>query len=378
MIEENKIKINFENKENKISKKLEVFYNPIMKFNRDCSIILLNSIVKKALIIGLPLSGSGIRGLRLLKELKKSKIKEIYFNDYKENFNNIIKQNIEINKIKINKEKIKVSNKDANIFILESKGFDYIDLDPFGTPNPFLDASVKRISREGILAITATDTSALAGTYPKATARKYFARPLRNYLMHETGLRILIRKIQLIGAQYDKALIPIFSYSKDHYYRIFFRNEKGKSKVDQILKQHKYFIYCPKCMNFFVDRFNQKECCNKRMEFVGPLWVGKLFDEKLTRKIKKSSYNNIIGIENKENIKFMDLLCKEALSNIDDVGFYEIPEIMKKYKINNCKKMDNTLNSLKKKKFKAVRTHFGKQGIKTNAKIEDVIKAMKN
>lgn len=35
------------NKEGKISKDLEVFYNPIMKFNRNISILLLNSFEKK-------------------------------------------------------------------------------------------------------------------------------------------------------------------------------------------------------------------------------------------------------------------------------------------------------------------------------------------
>jgi len=33
-------------KKEKISKKLPVFYNPIMKFNRDISVLLLNSIIK--------------------------------------------------------------------------------------------------------------------------------------------------------------------------------------------------------------------------------------------------------------------------------------------------------------------------------------------
>ena len=101
-----------------------------------------------------------------------------------------------------------VQDKDANMFILESSGFDYIDIDPFGSPNFLLDSSVKRISRGGILAVTATDTSALAGSYPDACRRKYWAEPLRSEMMHEAGLRILIRKGQLIGAQFEKALTP--------------------------------------------------------------------------------------------------------------------------------------------------------------------------
>ena len=60
-------------KEKKVSKKLPVFYNPAMKLNRDISILLLNSIKNKGMQIALPLSGTGIRGVRFLKELKKGK-----------------------------------------------------------------------------------------------------------------------------------------------------------------------------------------------------------------------------------------------------------------------------------------------------------------
>ena len=160
---------------------------------------------------------------------------------------------------KIN-SKVRVFNEDANLFLLNSKGFDYIDIDPFGTPNPYLDSACKRISREGILAVTATDTSALCGTYKDACQRKYWADSKNDCLMHETGLRILIRKVQLVAAQYDKALVPIFSYSKDHYMRVFFRSSKMKNKIDEILKQH------------------------KMMGDFGPIWAGKLWDSKLAKK----------------------------------------------------------------------------------------------
>ena len=73
---------------------------------------------------------------------------------------------------------------------MNSTGFDYIDVDPFGSPNPFLDAAIKRIARDGILAVTATDTAPLCGTYTNACRRKYWAVPLRNELMHEIGIRI--------------------------------------------------------------------------------------------------------------------------------------------------------------------------------------------
>ena len=331
-------------KEKKISKKLPVFYNPIMKLNRDISVLLLNSIPDKNMQIALPLAGSGVRGIRFLKELSKNKIKSIAFNDYKTLSD--IKKNLKLNNLEKDK-RIKLYNADANVFLLQSKGFDYIDIDPFGTPNPFLENSITRLARKGILAVTATDTAALAGSSEKACIRKYWAKPMRNELMHEIGIRILIRKVQLIGAQNDKALTPIFSYSKDHYYRLFFRCEKGKQKVDSLLKNHKYLLYNPKTMKREVSEHNYK----KNYQYTGPLWAEQLWDKKLVSKMYKNC--------DKSNKKLSDLvsIIKEECK-IGTVGFYDLHKIAK-LKGKEVPKIETILNK------NTTRTHFLGWGVRT-------------
>lgn len=332
-------------KESKISKKLPVFYNPVMEFNRDVSILLLNSVDKTNMQIALPLAGTGVRGIRFLKELDKNKIKNVYFNDYSENAVKLIKENLKLNKLN---KKIKISNSDANRFLLESNGFDYIDIDPFGSPNAFLDSSVIRLSRKGILAVTATDTSALSGSFPSACIRKYWSKPLKNEQMHENGLRILIRKIQLVGTQYEKALTPIFSYSKDHYFRVFFFCEKGKKYCDKILKQHNYLVF--------------------EKDYAGPLWIGDLWDKKLASKMYKN--NNI-----NENNNFLKIIKEESKLNL--LGFFDLHRISKDYKIHNLQKKELIIKKLKDNGFKAAETHFSGTGIRTNASIEDVVSVLK-
>jgi tRNA (guanine26-N2/guanine27-N2)-dimethyltransferase len=327
----------------KISKEMDVFYNPVMKFNRDISVLLLNSIDKTKLNIADPLAGSGIRSIRFLLELKKNKIKTISVNDYSNKAIKSIKNNLSLNKIKTNKN-ITIKNQDANLFLLNSTGFDYIDIDPFGTPNPYLDSAIRRISREGILAVTATDTSALAGTYPKACLRKYWALPLRNELMHEIGLRILIRKIQLIAAQYNKALTPIFSYFKDHYMRIFLKCEKSKQETDNILKQHRHF------------------------ENSGPIWKGQLYDKKLVNKMIK---NNKI----KENEKILNIIQEE--SKINTIGFYDLHKIAKKHKLKIPKK-EELIKKLRKKGYKASSTHFSGVGVKSNIRLGRLLRLLRS
>ena len=314
--------------EDKISKEMPVFYNPVMKSNRDISVLLLNSINKNNLSIADPLAGSGIRSIRFLLELNKNKIKTISINDYSKSSIKSIKENLRLNKIKISK-KIIIKNEDANLFLLKSTGFDYIDVDPFGTPNPYLDSAIKRLARDGILAVTATDTAPLCGTYPTACLRKYWAMPLRNELMHEIGLRILIRKIQLIGAQYEKALMPIFSYYKEHYFRVFLRCEKGKKGVDDIIKQHGMF------------------------ENAGPLWKGKLWDSKLTDSMTKKAEDRFLSIINEE-------------SKIDAIGFYDIHKICKRNKIKQLPKKGLLIEEIRKAGYKAAETHFNPWGVRSD------------
>src|SRR3989338_8278130 len=276
-----------------------VFYNPVMSLNRDISVLLLKSVNKKNMQIADPLAASGVRAIRFLKELNKDKIKSISINDCSKDAIVLIKQNFALNEIQYKKnKKVAIRQEDANLFLLNSAGFDYMDVDPFGNPNYFMDAACKRIARDGILAVTATDTSALCGTFPKACLRKYWAMPKKNFLMHEIGLRILIRKVQLIAAQYDKALVPIFSYSKEHYMRVFLRNEKGKSKVDEVLKHHDYF------------------------ENAGPMWLGSLWDEDLASKIYETALKTKIFKNYNELTKFLRIIKEE--SKIRSIGFYDL------------------------------------------------------
>src|SRR3989338_1866624 len=377
---------------------MEVFYNPVMKLNRDITILLLQQFPPMHLCD--PLAASGIRSIRFAKELK---YKSIAINDINKKAVKSIKNNLKLNKLNNNK-KLKIYNEDTNLFLLNSKGFDYIDIDPFGTSNYYLDSAVKRISRNGILAVTNTDTAALTGTYPKSCIRKYWAAPKLDYLMHETGLRILIMKIQLVGMQYEKALFPIFSYFKGHYFRVFFRCVKGKKICDEIAEKH------------------------GMLNGTGPLWLGRLWDNKLANRmhgallknnnknisinedainrlnnikdsmnklninknnntiirntmnksnnaiIKNSKKTNdekiktnekIIINENKnELLKFLKVIKDE--SKINSIGFYDLHDIAKKKRLRTMGKKEDIIKKIKREGYKASGTHFSGTGIRSD------------
>lgn len=335
-----------------VSKNMDVFYNPVMGINRDISVLLLNSINKKNLQIADPLAASGIRSIRFLKELNKHKISKIYINDINKNSIKSIKENLKLNNIEYKKnKKLEICNEDANLFLLNSAGFDYIDIDPFGSPNAFLDAACKRLARGGILAVTATDTSALCGAFPKACIRKYWALPKNDSTAHETGLRILIRKVQLIAAQYEKALTPVFSYSREHYMRAFLINDKGKNKADEILGLH------------------------GMLNDAGPMWLGRLFDSGLCYRIYHNSIKDKKFNKNKELIEFLRIIKDE--SKINGVGFYDIHDICSRHKIKTMPKKSDLIEKIKKSGHTASETHFKGEGIRSDIPQPKLINLLK-
>jgi tRNA (guanine26-N2/guanine27-N2)-dimethyltransferase len=349
-----------------VTRDMGVFYNPQMKLNRDLSVLLLKATKKRKMRIADPLAASGIRSIRFLKELP-SQIERIFINDASPSAVRNIKKNMKANKLG-KSNKAQVSQQEASKFLLNNKPFDYVDIDPFGTPTPFMDAAVKSLRKGSILAVTATDTAALCGSAPKACLRKYWATPLRNYFMHETGLRILIRRAQLIGASQQKALIPLFSYAWQHYMRVFFICTTRNTDVDNILKQHRMISFCTSCLVTGVGTATAvlKKCkCSKEL-IAGPLWTGQLWDQKLLSSLAK---------ESNEHAAFLNLLKGEAAINAP--FFYDTHFFSKKLSIRQVPKRDAIIARIKKAGYKASRTHFSREGIRTTMPHQKFVKFLK-
>lgn len=216
------------------SKQMPVFYNPNKEFDRTLSVKVVKKLKpRKALDL---LTASGARGLRLMKEAGV----KVVFNDA----NPLAARHVRHN-LKLNKLKAKVYNQDANKLLYKlNEYFDYIDLDPFGSPNPYLEACIKYTSRHGVLAVTATDTAALE-VKTKAGRRKYHASIQRHPFMKETGLRVLVKHVVEKGAELELAMKPVLAHYTRHYYRAYFQKDLGAKRCDELLDKIKPVYYDP-------------------------------------------------------------------------------------------------------------------------------------
>ena len=66
------------------------------------------------------------------------------------------------------------------------KGFTIVDLDPYGSAVPFLDAAFRCIQDGGLMCVTCTDMAVLSGTHGDACWAKYGSMPINTSYCHES------------------------------------------------------------------------------------------------------------------------------------------------------------------------------------------------
>lgn len=109
----------------------------------------------------------------------------------------------------------------ANAARPDSFLFDNVDLDPYGSAAPFLDASIAAIVDGGLLAVTCTDMAVLAGAHMDTCRARYGAIPARGKHFGEQALRILLGTIESAANRQRKTVRALASVCVDFYIRVF-------------------------------------------------------------------------------------------------------------------------------------------------------------
>ena len=369
-IEEGLTKIEFPEFD-KISSDAPVFYNPHMELNRDLSILAIQVFQKqqdREIDICDLFGGSGIRGIRYKNEIDG--VGKVSINDISELANHYERHNIELN----NLDDVEVYQHDASMFLRMKRGeFDVIDIDPFGTPSPFLDSAGYCARRNSLLCVTATDTSALCGTYKEPCIRKYNAKPYKSEYCHETGIRILAGFVALTLSKYAKCIEVKLSHSTEHYMRLYLEIKKGSKRTDESLKNIGYISHCKNCLHRQTSKGlaspMEEICpvCGEKLIHAGPLWLGNIQDKEFIQEMIDEAENKKINSE-KEALK---LLNKCLVESDAPATFFDIHSVCKSLKV-SAPKFDLIVDQIRDEGFIAIKTHYNPLGIKTDANIEDI------
>lgn len=352
-----------------------VFFNPTQKTNRDSAVLALGvhqQRLSRQIIACEPMCGTGARGIRLALEVDG--VEKVILGDLNPLAVDLSKRNASTNGVS---DRVEVRLLDANLLLSlharPRRRLDYVDIDPYGTPTPFIDTAVRACRRDGLMALTATDMAPLCGVNPRACLRKYGGRPLRTPYCHELALRLLTGALASTAARHGAATKPLFSYAADHYVRLYATFDRGARKADESLDEMGYALHCFECshrktVHQALDTGSLScDVCGSEMKAAGPLWLGDLADPGFCEEMLEISERSIVS----SNRKLMEII-KHVRDEVGYApGFYDIDGLCSRLGIRSLGLRDVML-ALGDAGFKSTRTHIYERGVKTEAPVPDL------
>jgi len=344
------------------------FYNPLAKLNRSLGVAIVSSIgsiLNNSLKVADALAATGIRGIRYA--IETNVVERVHFNDKSKNACKIIEKNIHLNNIAGISQ---ISNMDANLFLFEYRFvFNFIDVDPFGTPSPFMDSAIASVREGGVVALTATDLAALCGLYKFPSLRKYGSLSIHTEYSKEIGLRILIKELMEAAGRHMRYGEIISAHVINQYARVYVRVREGKKQypheyigylLHNIKNNNIKYVRMDKLSDIISDIKGSNDFL-----IAGPLWIGPLhninyLDEALN--LVKSG-NALAESDRKIVIKYLGIFKEEA--NMPPFH-YNVHKACKKLK-RSVPRVENIIDELRSMGYLACKTHFNGTCIKTNA-----------
>lgn len=320
----------------------QTFFNPYMEKDRTLTCEILRVLEKKNVCDAL--CGSGVRAIRYALESGC----ESWANDSNPQAAELAEKNVSRNNLTI-----PVTCSDANVLLRQHK-FDIVEIDPFGSPVPFLDSALCALHKNSFLFITATDTAALFSSASLACMRKYNVMPLKTDFSKELGVRILISKIMNQAFNHSLSLKVLFAYTHRHYIRLFLSVSKGKRKASGAFSEMG-FVYSCLCGERKATKEILSSCprCGGALSYSYPIYLGTLKENEFLEKL--SDFWILGGIKNE----------------IDVPLYFDLHTLSSVLKV-TPPKSDDILSSLTENGFDCSRTHFCPTAIKTNAGLDDI------
>ncbi len=365
---------------------LPVFYNPRMQLNRDLSVLFLTAYMEKHPVEMMcePLTGSGVRTLRYLNECPGDFYAKM--GDANPLAVETAQRNVETLGFG---DRAEVIHGDAKVLLLtESRGkrFDFVDVDPFGTPAPYLSAAVQSISpKGGLLAVTATDMPVLCGVYPKIALRRYGGFSARAPFTHEIAIRLLNGFIYSVAGSNDCSMEPLAVLSTDHYVRTWVRVETNRTESNRQASMLGIIRYCTGCMHSDAVQLSPKvqnedfdhkiEGCTGPIRVAGPLWIGDLFKDQFLNNARKILDNSDLETYHRKVPDVLEKLVEEsALTNQPFIDIHALCDL------HNLAPPKNQIiiEKLKEQGYQVARTHFKPTAIRTTASVEEVARIITN
>ncbi|BEI84117.1 hypothetical protein CcaverHIS002_0407210 [Cutaneotrichosporon cavernicola] len=354
------------------------------------------------------LSATGLRSIRYAKEIPDVKV--VLANDLSASACDAMRRNVALNGVgegdgdavdhpDIGRREdctgvVRVNEGDACTLMYNHRDpksrVDMVDLDPYGTAAPFIDAAIGAINDGGLLAVTCTDLAVLAGSnYPEKCLSNYGGVCCNAEYSHEVALRLVLNSLAQAAARYGRTITPLLSFSIDFYVRLFVRVETKAVDVKKLLVNTGPVYICAYCESPTVQPFGRviekrsakgnintvyksiqaptvgQKCteCGKPHHIAGPMWLGPIHDSEFAERVLKS----IDGEQDKYGTwPRMNGMLTLAMNELPD-PFYFTSNKVHGFGRATSAPTKMVVSALLNGGYKVSRSHASSGSIKTNA-----------
>ncbi|KAF4094423.1 hypothetical protein AMELA_G00015190 [Ameiurus melas] len=330
------------------------------------------------------LAASGLRSIRFALEVPG--LKRVTANDFSAKAADLITRNTHHNNVT---HLMETQNRDASILMYEARGknarYDVIDLDPYGSPAPFLDAAVQAVSEGGLLCITCTDMAVMAGNSGETCYSKYGSVSVKSKYCHEMALRIILHSLDQRANVYQRYIQPLLSVSVDFYIRVFIRVRTGQATVKNSASKQALVYNCVGCGAFHLQRMGKKtsqgknmkysaatgppvgeSCpyCGQRHQLGGPIWAEPIHDVEFVQKVLRAVSGNPSRFGTSKRIEGVLSMVTEELQ---DVPLYYVLDQLSSTIHCNTPSMLQFRSAVLNAGYRVSLSHACKNAVKTNA-----------
>jgi len=153
---------------------------------------------------------------------------------------------------------------------------------------------------------------------------------------------------------------------------------RGQGKANDSVSELGYIAHCPSCHHREVIKGltghlgTKCPSCGSDMSLSGPLWTGKIFDEEFCRRVA----GELPGAP------WVSRRAKKLLKLIEDEApgpptYYALPRLCDDLGL-RMPSIGELVETLRERGWWTSRTHFDPQGIRTEAPVEEVVKAIRD
>ena len=164
---------------------------------------------------------------------------------------------------------------------LSDASYQWIDIDPFGSPVSFLDSAIQSLARTGVLEVTATDTAALTGSSLSSQKRRYGSKGIVDLYAHDDAVRTLLSLIATTAARHDKSMSPILALFDGHHVRVSVILTTSKEKASDMHSNIGWRVRSDDIPYRFKKHPDEKELERSS----GPMWIGPLWNHEITQRM---------------------------------------------------------------------------------------------